>query len=102
MIGLIVKGATAIFLEGADPGTLLALALVDAIRKGDSRSWASHLEEINLQRATRPKPLTRDALAWVYVFVTIGEPEHTRLEPGPFDDELARLVEDIEAERHNP
>lgn len=100
MTGLIVKGATVIFLEGPDPGTLLAMALVDAVRKGDSRSWTSHLEEINLQRTTRPKPLTRQSLAWVYVFVTIGEPEQTRLEPGPFDDELARLIEAIEAERH--
>jgi hypothetical protein len=101
MIGLIVKGATALFLEGADPGTLLALALVDAVRSEDSRSWASHLDEIKLQRVARPKPLTREFLGWVYVFVMIGEPEHTRLEPGPFDDELARLVEAIEAERHH-
>jgi hypothetical protein len=69
--GLIVKGATAIFLEGADPGTLLALALVDALRNSDSRSWASHLDEINLRRAPRPKPLTRSSLSWAYVFVAV-------------------------------
>ena len=49
--------------------------------------------------AVRPRPLPRQALARAYVFVTLDESDDHRLVPGPFDPELAGVVEAIEAEQ---
>jgi hypothetical protein len=99
MIGLIVKGATALFLEGPDPGAASAIALINRYTGGNVRSWKAKLSGLNLQLAVRPLPLSRQALAWAYVFVVLTEGADRRLEPGPFDAELADVVETIEAER---
>ena len=98
MIGLVVKGGTAKFIEGPDPGLWFARALADAVRKDESRAWASWLPFVKLQPVQRPKPLTRDSLAWAHVF-TRSQYDPRRLEPGPFDDELAGIVREIEAEQ---
>lgn len=68
---------------------------------GNTRSAAHKLLALNLEYTTRPKPLTREALSWAYVFVTLTGEDDRRLEPGPFDDELAGIVGAIEAERHH-
>lgn len=99
MIGLIVKGGTSVFLEGADPGPEVAVSLVNRLRMGNSRSWALKLAEWNLESAIRPQPLSRTSLAWAYVFVVSTAGDERRLEPGPFDDELAGIVRVIEAEQ---
>lgn len=96
MIGLIVKGASAIFLAGSDPGSELAIAFVNRYRMGNSRSLETKLSASNLQQVARPRPLSREGLAWAYVFVTLTDGDERRLEPGPFDDELAGVVGAIE------
>jgi hypothetical protein len=100
--GLIVKGDAAVFLEGSDPGPQDAVALVNRFRGGNSRSWATKLEALNLEHGVRPKPLKRASLAWAYVFTVLTEGENGRLEPGPFDDELTCVVRDIETEGRRP
>ena len=57
------------------------------------------LRELDLERIPRPRPSSRVSLAWAYVFVVLTEGDERRLEPGPFDDELAGIVRAIEAER---
>jgi hypothetical protein len=98
-IGLIVKGATAMFLEGTDPGPENAVALANRSKMGNKRSLASKLAQLSLTPTARPKPLLRKALAWAYLFVTATEGDERRLEPGPFDTELAHVVAAIEADQ---
>jgi len=99
MIGLIVKGSTALFLEGNDPGAEAAVALVNRHKMGNIRSLASKFAELGVQPTARPMPLVRGALTWAYVFVALTEGDDRRLQPGPFDDELACLVAVIEGEQ---
>jgi hypothetical protein len=98
MTGFIVKGAKALFLEGSDPGPVAAVAVVNRYNVVNARSWADKLVALNLERVARPIPLSRKSLAWAYVFVTLTESDSRRLEPGPFDEELADIVAAIEAE----
>jgi hypothetical protein len=100
MIGLIVKGTTSLFLEGPDPSPEAAVGLVNRVRMGKIRSVQTKLSALHLNHTARPRPLARHDLAWAYVFVTLTEADDRRLEPGPFDDELARVVAAIEAEQH--
>ena len=97
MIGLIVKGATALFLKGTDPGPENAVAVINRHKMGNMRSWSVKLSELNLEHDLRPAPLSGASLAWAYVFVVLTEDDNHRLEPGPFDDELAAVVREIEA-----
>jgi len=99
MIGLIVKGPTAMFLEGSDPGPDGAVALINRCTIGNSRSVALKFEELDLCLAPRPKPLLREALDWAYVFVALTQGDERRLAPGPFDPELTGVVTAIEAEK---
>jgi hypothetical protein len=99
MIGLIVKGATALFIEGQDPGLAAAVALINRFKTGNMRSLATKLSDLSLEQTVRPKPLFRHALAWAHVFVTLSEDDDRRLEPGPFDAELTEVVALIEAEQ---
>ena len=99
MIGLIVKGSAALFVEGSDPGPEAAVALVNRYRAGNSRSLETKLWTLNLRHTVRPRPLPRSALAWAYVFVALTEGDHHRLEPGPFDPELTDVVKAIEADQ---
>jgi hypothetical protein len=98
MTGFVVKGAKALFLEGSDPGPEAAVAVVNRYNVVTARSWADKLVALNLKRIARPIPLSRESLAWVYVFVNLTESDSRRLEPGPFDDELADIIAAIEAE----
>jgi len=100
MTGLIVKGSTALFLTGNDPGAQDAVGLVNRARAGNRRSCETKLAALELARVARPVPLSRESIAWAYVFVALTEGDERRLEPGPFDDELARLVATIEARQH--
>ncbi|MBZ5605819.1 MAG: hypothetical protein LAO79_26265 [Acidobacteriia bacterium] len=97
MTGLIVKGSTALFIKGSDPGAQDAVGLINRIRAGNSRSCETKLDALNLERVARPVPLSRESLSWAYVFVALTEGDERRLEPGPFDDELTRIVAAIEA-----
>ena len=97
MIGLIIKGATALFLNGKDPGRENAVAVINRYKMGNMRSWSLKLSELNLEHAVRPVPFSGASLAWAYVFVVLTEGDIHRLEPGPFDDELAAVVREIEA-----
>jgi len=97
MTGLIVKGSTALFLSGNDPGAQDAVALVNRVRGGNIRSCETKLDALKLERIPRPTPLSRDSIAWAYVFVALTEGDERRLEPGPFDDELTGIVTAIEA-----
>jgi hypothetical protein len=97
MIGLVVKGATVLFLKGNDPGPENAVAVINRYKMGNMRSWSVKLSELNLQHDLRPAPLSGASLAWEYVFVVLTEGDSHRLEPGPFDDELAGVVQEIEA-----
>ncbi len=97
MIGLIVKGATALFMEGNDPGPENAVAVINRYKMGNMRSWTAKLSELNLKHGLRPTPLSCASLAWAYVFVILTEGDNHRLEPGPFDDELADVIRAIEA-----
>jgi hypothetical protein len=97
MIGLIVKGATALFMEGNDPGPDDAVAVINRYKMGNMRSWTAKISELNLEHGVRPSPLSPATLAWAYVFVIATEADNRRLEPGPFDDELAGVVREIEA-----
>ena len=99
MIGLIVKGSAALFIEGSDPGREAAVSLVNRYRMGDNRLLEAKLSALKLHHTVRPRPLPRQALAWAYVFVTLDEGDDHRLVPGPFDPELAGVVEAIEAEQ---
>ena len=99
MIGLMVKGSAALFVEGSDPGPEAAVALVNRYRVGNSRSLETKLRTLNLRHAVRPRPLPRSALAWAYVFVALTEGDDHRLEPGPFDPELAGVVAAIETDQ---
>ena len=99
MIGLIVKGSFTLFVEGSDPGPEAAVGLVNRVRMGKIRSVETKLSALNLNHAARPRPLARHGLGWAYVFVTLTEGDDHRLEPGPFDDELAGVVAAIEAEQ---
>ncbi len=99
MIGLIVKGTAALFVEGSDPGPEAAVALVNRYRAGNSRSLETKLRTLNLRHAFRPRPLPRSALAWGYVFVALTEGDDHRLEPGPFEPELAGVVAAIETDQ---
>ena len=98
MTGLIVKGAKALFLRGSDPGPEAAVAVVNRYNVVNARSLADKLVALNLKRVARPIPLSRESLAWAYVFVNHTESDSRRLEPGPFDDELADIVAAIERE----
>ena len=53
MIGLIVKGATSLFLEGPDPGPEAAVGLVNRYRMGNSRSFENKLYALCLNHAGR-------------------------------------------------
>lgn len=101
MIGLIVKGSTALFLEGNDPGPQDAVGLVNRARAGNARSWATKIDALMLDRVARPVPLSRRAIGWAYVFTALTEGDERRLEPGPFDDELASMIAVIEAEQQD-
>jgi hypothetical protein len=101
MTGLIVKGSTALFLVGRDPGSQEAVALVNRLRAGNSRSWANKLDALGMERVERPVPLSRESLDWAYVFVALTEGDDRRLEPGPFDEELMNIVATVEAERRD-
>ncbi len=83
MIGLIVKGSTALFMQGADPGSEGAVGLINRYRLGNSRSWEAKLSALNMEHVVRPIPLLRESLAWAYVFLTHTERDDHRLEPGP-------------------
>ena len=102
MIGLIVKGSAALFIEGSDPGPWAAVDLVNRYRAGHGQSLEARLSALNLHHSVRPRPLQRQTLAWVYVFVTLTDGDDHRLVPGPFDPELAGVVEAIEAEQTRP
>jgi len=97
MTGLIVKGSTALFVAGNDPGAQDAVALVNRVRAGNGRSCDNKLAALQLERVARPRPLSGESIAWAYVFVALTEGDERRLEPGPFDDELASFVSTIEA-----
>lgn len=97
MTGLIVKGSTALFLLGNDPGAQDAVALVNRVRVGNGRSCENKLHALKLERVARPVPLLRESIAWAYVFVALTDGDERRLEPGPFDDELTSIVIAIEA-----
>jgi hypothetical protein len=97
MTGLIVKGSTALFLAGNDPGAQDAVALVNRVRAGNGRSCEVKLAALKLERVARPKPLSHESIAWAYVFLALTEGDERRLEPGPFDDELTSFVTAIEA-----
>ena len=99
MIGLIVKSAAALFVEGADPGPALAVALINHHRAGTKRAFAERLGAVNLKLVPRPAPLSRQSFDWAYVFVGLTETATLRLEPGPFDSELTEIVRIIEAEK---
>ena len=99
MTGLIIKGSTALFVEGNDPGAQDAVGLVNRLRGGNSRSLETKLDALKLQHIARPLRLSRPSLAWAYVFLALTEGDEQRLEPGPFDDELANIVRMIEAEQ---
>ena len=99
IIGLIVKGPTALFVEGANPGSEGAVALVNRYRAGNNRSLETKLTALNLRPVARPSPLPRRAIAWGYVFVVLTEGDEQRLEPGPFDVELSAIVAEIEGEQ---
>lgn len=101
MTGLIIKGSTALFIEGNDPGAQDAVGLVNRLRGGNSRSLETKLDALKLQHVARPLALSRQSLAWAYVFVTLTEGDEQRLEPGPFDDELTGIVMAIEAEQQD-
>jgi len=96
MTGIIVKGSTVLFVAGNDPGAQDAVALVNRVRAGNGRSCENKLAALQLERVARPKPLSGESIAWAYVFVTLTEGDEHRLEPGPFDDELASFVTAIE------
>jgi hypothetical protein len=99
MTGLIVKGSTAVFITGNDPGAQNAVALINRFIAGNSRSWATKLDGLNLERAARPVPLLRESLDWSYVFVALTEEDERRLEPGPFDQELTTIITSVEADQ---
>lgn len=99
MTGLIVKGSTALFLSGNDPGPQDAVGLVNRFRSGNSRSCATKLDALALERVSRPSPLTRQSITWAYVFVALTEGDERRLEPGPFDDELTSIITAVEQEQ---
>ena len=99
MTGLIVKGSTALFLKGNDPGVQDAVSLVNRVRAGNSRSCETKLDALKLEHTARPVPLSRDSLAWAYIFSVLTEGDERRLEPGPFDDELSGIVAAIEAQQ---
>src|SRR5215470_9713814 len=96
MTGLIVKGSTALFLAGNDPGAQDAVALVNRVRAGNGRSCENKLAALRLERVARPEPLSSASIAWAYVFLALTEGDERRLEPGPFDDELTSFVTAIE------
>jgi hypothetical protein len=100
MTGLIVKGSTALFLAGNDPGAQDAVALVNRVRGGNSRSCETKLGALKLERVARPVPLSRETIGWAYVFVALTEGDERRLEPGPFDAELTTMITSIEAQQH--
>jgi hypothetical protein len=102
MTGLIVKGSTALFLTGDDPGAQDAVGLVNRVRAGNSRSCETKLDALKLERIARPVPLSREVIAWAYVFVALTEGDERRLEPGPFDEELTGIVAAIEARQMEP
>ncbi len=91
-IGLIVKGGTALFLQGPDPGAGVALSIVNHYRVGDFDAITEH----NLEVVPRPQNLSD--LSWKYGFFTIGVSMPLRIEPGPFDSELQELVKTMEAD----
>jgi hypothetical protein len=86
VIGLIIKGGTALFLRGSDPGAEAALSIVNRYRTGDFDAVSEH----NLQVAPRPPDLS--TLSWKYGFFSIGVSGSSRLEPGPFDPELQLIA----------
>jgi hypothetical protein len=100
MTGLIVKGSTVLFLTGNDPGAQDAVGLVNRVRAGNGRSCETKLAALELVRVARPVPLSRESIAWAYVFVALTEGDERRLEPGPFDDELTSFVTAVEARQH--
>jgi len=101
MTGLIIKGSTALFVEGNDPGAQDAVGLVNRLRGGNSRSLETKLVALKLQHIPRPTGLSRRSLGWAYVFLTLTEGDEQRLEPGPFDAELTSIVMAVEAEQRN-
>jgi hypothetical protein len=99
MTGLVVKGTTALFLKGPDPGADAAVGLVNRYKTGTARSFENKLNALNIEHVGRPVQLSRLDLAWAYVFVALTEGDESRLEPGPFDPELAGVVQAIEADQ---
>jgi hypothetical protein len=97
MTGLIIKGSTAVFVTGNDPGAQNAVGLINRLIAGNGRSWATKLDQLSLERAARPVPLLRESLDWAYVFVALTEGDERRLEPGPFDQELTAIITSVEA-----
>lgn len=89
-IGLIVKGRTALFLKGHDPGAAGALAVINRYRIGDSEG----IPELNLKVVPRPGALSE--LSWQYGFFSIGDNRRLRLAAGPFDPELDELVKTMD------
>jgi len=90
VIGLIIKGGTALFLRGADPGAEAALSIVNRYRTGDFDAVPEH----NLEVAPRPADLS--TLSWKYGFFSIGVSRPLRLEPGPFDPELQLIATSLQ------
>jgi len=64
MVGLIVKGSAALFIEGSDPGPDAAVSLVNRYCMGKSRLLEAKLSAVKLHHAVRLRPLSRQALAW--------------------------------------
>jgi hypothetical protein len=95
-IGLIVKGGTALFLQGDDPGAVSALSIVSRYRIEDFAAISEHgLKEV-------PRPSELSTLSWKYGFFTMGINMRMRLEPGPFDPELTELVRTLDWEIQKP
>ena len=87
-IGLIVKGGSALFLRGPDPGAATALFVIDHYRLRDFEAVSEQGLEIV------PRPTDLSMLAWKYGFFTITG-QRLRLVPGPFDSELEALVKTL-------
>ena len=85
-IGLIVKGGPALFLQGPDPGAVVALSIVNRYRMGDFDAVPEHGLVIF------PRPQDLSGPAWKYGFFSIGASMPLRLEPGPFDSALQDVV----------
>jgi hypothetical protein len=95
-VGLIIKGGTALFLQGPDPGDVVALSIANRYRIRDFDA----MSEYSLQVVTRPLDLS--TLSWKYGFFSIGVSRPLKLEPGPFDSELQALVKTMDVGAQKP